>query len=350
MLILASSHKAISYHFEFPPGQDASFCPRFANRVSGVILNNLLVGLHKWAWRQDENFITEAFAHLLRYLLEHERDIAVALLDYLTGGSLSPFLHKAKAISVTTQVTTDEGRPDVEIRTSDCLAYVEAKSDSDVRPDQLHHYRRALDRSEIEHKVLVLVTRRPIEFDLQDNGVDVHRRWYEVANEVQKLTRKDEVTNFLVKQFDEFLKERSLTMEKVGWELRNGVKAAFDLIAMVEEAIKAKSAQPTAASFGQVFAGYYVRKKDAWVGIYWESPTVLDFHTVEMTIDENQAREDLGYGERYRDSMNKPPHWRYRLDLESEEVHFFALTRESQISIIEQFIKKCLDGLDKIRK
>ena len=34
--------------------------------------NNLLTLLHRWWPRQDENFMTEAFAHLLRHLLLYE--------------------------------------------------------------------------------------------------------------------------------------------------------------------------------------------------------------------------------------------------------------------------------------
>lgn len=40
--------------------------------------NNLFSALWKWAARDDENFITEAFAYVLRHLLEHETGKAQA--------------------------------------------------------------------------------------------------------------------------------------------------------------------------------------------------------------------------------------------------------------------------------
>ena len=51
--------------------------------------NNLLVNLHKWASKQDENFTTEAFVFLLNYLLDHEPEIAVNVLRKMTDGFLS---------------------------------------------------------------------------------------------------------------------------------------------------------------------------------------------------------------------------------------------------------------------
>jgi hypothetical protein len=46
---------------------------------------NLLVRLHKWAI-QKENFLTEAFAHLLVHLLEREPDVAAKIICEITGG------------------------------------------------------------------------------------------------------------------------------------------------------------------------------------------------------------------------------------------------------------------------
>ena len=47
--------------------------------------NNLLVRLHKWAFRQDENFLTETFAYVLEYLCEHEPEAASDIIFRLTN-------------------------------------------------------------------------------------------------------------------------------------------------------------------------------------------------------------------------------------------------------------------------
>ena len=103
--------------------------------------NNLLLRLHKWAWRQDENFQSEAFAHLLEHLRDSEPEVAADLLKKLTGGKLALPEGNVRSVSVTTQVTTDTGRPDLELSALGHLVYVEAKVNAAVDSAQLMRHR-----------------------------------------------------------------------------------------------------------------------------------------------------------------------------------------------------------------
>lgn len=47
---------------------------------------NVFLRLHKWAWRQDENFMTEALAVVLEHLLVLAPEVGVRLVARLTGG------------------------------------------------------------------------------------------------------------------------------------------------------------------------------------------------------------------------------------------------------------------------
>jgi hypothetical protein len=85
--------------------------------------NNLLLRLHKWAWRQDENFLTEAFAHLLVHLLENEPEAGLGLLKALTGGVLDLPPIEARGVEVRTHVTSSEGTPDLELRSTAHLVW-----------------------------------------------------------------------------------------------------------------------------------------------------------------------------------------------------------------------------------
>ena len=79
--------------------------------------NNLLVRLHKWASRQDENFLTEAFVHLLQHLPAYEAEAGVRLIGRLTNGVIAESADHAKAIEIRPQVVSGEGTPDISIRT-----------------------------------------------------------------------------------------------------------------------------------------------------------------------------------------------------------------------------------------
>ena len=84
--------------------------------ASDVDDNNLLSQLYKWTSRQDENYVTDAFAHLLRHLREHQPSDVIHILSRLTGDRLRVVTEDISEVAITTQVTTERGRPDLEIQ------------------------------------------------------------------------------------------------------------------------------------------------------------------------------------------------------------------------------------------
>ena len=312
-----------------------------------------MTALHRWAWRQDENFVTEAFAHLLCHLRDHEPDAFVGLLNYLTGPEPKHRLDRPETAKITTQVTKDEGRPDMEIRSGDHLVYVEVKVESGLGWRQLKRYRTALGKDDAGSRTLVLLTRYHVEEDASGTKPHVTRRWYGVAEQLRERLARDTWAHpqsaFLVRQFTDFLQDRGMTMERVTSELGNGVRALWNLIQMLEEALEGHKAIYR-QSVGQEWSGYYVRDKKGWAGVMWERPTDLVLQSNELAVDDDAA-EHVGYGavEPYRWGPGGKA-WYHRLVLDSEEVHFFARSRASQIQCIEEFVKKGLEGLAKLEE
>lgn len=308
---------------------------------------NLLIALHKFAERQDENFTTEGFAHLVRHLLQNDPAVGVNLLAFLTQARLGVRVDNAKSVDVQTQVATDSGRPDMQIGTADHLVYVEVKLGSDVSPDQLGRYRRELDSSGFLNTTLVLLTRYPPEIEPVARVPDVSRRWYGVAEHLRGALAHcaaDSTSAFLIRQFLDFLQERGMTMEQVTWELKAGVKALENLMAMLDEVLEGRVPEHK-ISVGKEWAGYNIEGKKAWIGIHWADPTILTFHTWEVDIDSRVA-EELGYGD--TEKRGGRLRWSVKLDLESEEEHFFARSRRSQMRRIEEFVDHSLAALKKL--
>ncbi len=147
--------------------------------------NNLLLRLHKWSWRQDENFLTEAFAHLLQHLLIHEPEAAVRVLKELTNGFPTLEAGEARSVEVRTQVFSAEGTPDLQLRTLNQVALLEVKSESDVNPEQLKRYRELLRRSGVP-STLILLTRYPVTPADPREHADFNVRWYQVAEWLER--------------------------------------------------------------------------------------------------------------------------------------------------------------------
>lgn len=56
--------------------------------------------LHKWAARQDENFVTESLAVVLEQLLILAPEVGVRLVSQLTGGFIDLVPEDASAIEI----------------------------------------------------------------------------------------------------------------------------------------------------------------------------------------------------------------------------------------------------------
>jgi len=106
---------------------------------------NLLVALHKYAHHQDENFTTEAFAHLLRHLVAFDPGTACSLFDCLSGGGLRLTAGDCPTLGIKTQQTDEAGRPDIWVEGPTQLVIIEVKVESEPGLDQLDRYRDILN-------------------------------------------------------------------------------------------------------------------------------------------------------------------------------------------------------------
>ncbi len=315
----------------------------------GVPDNNLLLALHKYASRQDENFLTEAFAHLLRHLAHCEPRAAASILKKLAGGVVTMAPDETDRISITTQIVISSGRPDIEIRSRDWLIYVEVKAESGLGESQLKRYQEALKNSGMDRTSLILLTRYPVLSEKETQLADAAIRWYQVAQWLEREKVEKPESTYLLKQFLEFLRSRGMTMERVSWELARGVKSLRSLIEMVGESLAAlEISSDSNRTCAWEWIGYYLESKPRrfFVGISYQHPNLLEFDTQDFKIDK-AAYEELGIGRIQKDQYFGEI-WVNELDLASEEVHFFALSKTTQMQRVESFIKQSLDAARQI--
>ncbi|WP_020471749.1 PD-(D/E)XK nuclease family protein [Zavarzinella formosa] len=305
---------------------------------------NLFLRLHKWASRQDENFVTESFAYLLRHLIEAESLAASRFLRSFSGGFFDLKTDEARTVNVRTQIFSGEGTPDLALNVADRLAYIEVKVESPATAEQLLNYRRLLDESAVPHTQLILLTRYPV--DIKHAGLSGLRfvRWYEVSEwlvEQQAKYKFQAVGEFLAGQFLEFLGSRSMSMAQVSWELTGGIRALRNFSLMLAESAHAAGVRVTPQGTYHE-TGAWLDGKAYWIGIDFEMPNILKFMTWKRPVDPKAAQE-LGVGE-IHEWTNKSAHgWERKLDLAAEDVHFFALSRASQMQILEAFIKESVE-------
>ena len=306
---------------------------------------NLFLRLHTWASGQDENFTSESFAYVLQHLTEHDPAVGARIVRRLTGCRLDLSPQDAEFVTITTQVSIAEGRPDIEIRTPDHLVYVEVKVEAELGEQQLERYRSALTRSGYAYTTLVLLTQYPMMF-AEPECPDIAIRWFDIADWFEEEAASGRLTHpstsFVVTQFLGFLYGRNLAMEKVGWELGPGVRSLGSLLAMMKEAIDGdRRIKRYNLYLSQDFVGYYLGAAAYYLGLYYEQPAVLRFQTWGVKISkERGSAVNIG---RLWEERPVGLRWGNTLDLESEEVHFYALPKAKQMQCIERFYRQSLD-------
>ena len=317
--------------------------------------DNLLSTLHKWASRQDENFVTDAFAYLLRHLLSHDPQCGTVVLRVLTDGVFDIGADDARKVVVTTQVTTDHGRPDMKIEFPGHLAFVEVKVESRQGDRQLSRYSEALSvyaRKGLATQ-LVYLTRYP-EAVVAASGPSFHAvRWFQIANCLQHQLRTNSahgsISHFLIEQFVGFLLERGMAMQKIQPDLSGGVRSLRNLLMMLGEVIAGRKLSCKRSSDFD-FIGFDFDAGQFWIGVDLESPSSLVFETSEMNIDIEKAAGS-GVGGVVMDHWTgKKKKWVNKFNVSSDNAEFFALSQSEQMNRIESFFNDCLEKAKQIEQ
>ena len=306
--------------------------------------SNLFLRLHKWAARQDENFLTESLAIVLEQLLVLAPDVGTRLVARLTDGFIELPPDSASAIEVRTQVETGHGRPDLEISIPHRLVLIEVKAESQLHTGQLEGYRTLLRECGVEETRLVLLTRYPEIIPPGAERPDVEVRWFELADwfetEMAAAAAAGEVAHFLARQFLDFLGARSMTLTQVGKYMPEGLRALSNLMNMLMEAARAcKVSVKTSAAWN--YNGLNLDGNKYWIGINYDDPENLWFSTrckinpeLARKLDGTVTEEGWVPG-RYR--------WHKSAELGSEAIHFFSRTKVSQMEWLEGYLRGCLE-------
>lgn len=311
---------------------------------------NLFARLHKWATRQDENFLTESLAVVLEQLLILAPETGTRLVKQLTDGFIDVLPDAASSIEISTQVEAVSGRPDLEVRTRNRLVWVEVKVESRLRTGQLEGYRVLLRESGFDATRLILLTRYPEGYAQGGEHADQEVRWFEVTDwlesELPQLDPGAAVAIYLLRQFLNFLRARGMNLTQVGKYLPEGLSAAVSLLNMLGEAAVACGVKPLNRPQSRAI-GLYLNEGDYWVGIAFERPTILSFASSRVRVDPAAAAQ-LVEGTTFEWGPGRGHGWKRELDLDAEEVHFFVRSKVSQIRVLEKFLRECLEMVRRV--
>ncbi|MGC1378440.1 MAG: PD-(D/E)XK nuclease family protein [Anaerolineales bacterium] len=245
--------------------------------------------------------------------------LGTAILEKLCGEVCTPWFAMSEAITITTQMTIEEGRPDIVIRVGkDRVAIVEVKHDASLGHQQLERYHAHLEKNQYKEKQLILLTRS--RHSIQETSLPReqfhHVCWYEISGWLSEAKSDNLVVDYHVYQFLDFLREKEMCMEKITWEYMEGVPAMVNLASMLGTALaEALPEEKSRKTAGWNWIGYYIGEgTDIWVGFRYREALKIVF--------ENQ-------------NGNKPS---FHNELSLPDKHFFSLSAGEQLECLIKFI------------
>lgn len=281
------------------------------------MVNNIFASLSKYNSAVDENYLTESFVFVLNSLLESDRSGCLEILRHLCVEENEFNFLSDENIAISTQETTEQGRPDIKIYSPDKLIYIEVKHDSGLGYRQIQRYKEALKLSKATVKEVILLTRFTVDFNEEEEKPHKHIRWFQIYNWLSDLKVENPINDYLIKSLLKFLEVKNMSIQKIPWEYINGTPAFKNFINMLEVAIQAASLKVYKKSAGWDWMGFYIESKKKFCGISYDNPLLLKFEVYEEKKTGSSATLNL------------------------ESVHFFSLDKDEQLNQLTQFIKKC---------
>lgn len=339
-------------------------------------MTNLLARLYKYSRSQDENFTTEAFAHLLEYLITSDAEIAQSLLKKVTNGSFDLSKYSNDKVKISTQNRTEQGITDIQISTPDFIIIFENKIEASLGYLQLEKYTEFLKSQEGKQNLLILLSKHPYEITNIELEKSVLRiRWIHISEFLKQEIRKDKIqstTRYLLQQFLDFLSGRGLSLTSTTSPISESVnnyllsnpkenifyqhkpnrlkeitelKELHSLMESLRSAVK--NVRPSTKI--KLDSGRNSRKGSPWIGfnfdgmdsfavIYLDSPNEIIFETYNRKID-IQKLEQSEIGNIFWEEKWNWKKWEFSLNLET--VNFYNESESSQLEILEKFIKYC---------
>jgi len=302
--------------------------------------DNLLMSLSRWASGQHENFLTDAFVHLLNRLAGAAPTNFGQLLERLTRGAIHPAEDLLADFRVASQVSTDMGIPDIAISGPGHYVLVEVKDQSPVDPGQLRLYSKVIEERPEEHRCLVSLIRHLAPVGDVEWLVEPVK-WSEVAEwlgEMRDDPGLDNITRHTIGQFLGYLEGIGMAVERVGWELLPGLEQLMNLRVLLREALESVGVHKVWTAYGAEFNGMAIPDPETnttsyYFYVHYEDPGDIRF----VTYIEKVRPDRLSTWQPHSNTQVKRV-----LRADSESTHFFARTLSSQKNLLEEFAASCL--------
>lgn len=129
-----------------------------------------------------------------------------------------------------------------------------------------------------------------------------------------------------------------MSIKKVSWQYKNGLKSFLNLWNMIETSLESLQEEGLLHNVNikitKSHAGFYLNDDDFWVGVHLEDPEKIFFGYRNHHTEDNEI---------FKDMINLPGHDIPARVYDFNENHFFELPRGEQQKEIFNFLKESVE-------
>ena len=322
------------------------------------LYNNLFTYKPSKEKSSAENFITEAYVLLLQFSLENKTGFIQHFFNLLKDDVVEDGRSRIK-ISTQKSFNTSLKRraiPDITIQTEKEYIFIEVKYGADINTyqvseedqtliDQVKLYQEIELPAGISRRLYTLVLRKS-EHDFTNGSPDFKKEifWYDIHRMIKNYKSDNEIESYLLNQFKIFMENNYMSIDKVSYEFKPGMKSLLALINQMETALTELSIQYK-SSYSYNWFGYSLfnsSNKEPNFGFlvnYWDpEKIVFEFNNESAQVKIKQQHLDSEF-------VSDPENHALNNTFNFENEHYFCLKPEEQLEKLKAWIKRNFDLL-----
>jgi|GEM_PF-5947306 len=289
----------------------------------------------------EENYSPELLVYLLNYSLMNETPLFINFMKLLRENiEIADY----KDFKISTQeifysANNIKAIPDITIKTERQYYFIEVKVESDLNyyptgnaddsASFINQIQKYQDINCSRSKHVYLLTKYINDEQFSDCS-DFQRKikWFEIHQLLKDYHSENSIENYLVPEMIKFMEDKGMAIQKVSYELMEGMKSLKNLLMQIETALEGIQYHQ---STGLQYLGYLLGNKDAWVGTYYEGNRLRFEHYHQKVVEFIKENKLPNY------DFKNYYHYTY---FDFEKYHYFCLTPEEQVDLLRKWIQE----------
>jgi hypothetical protein len=296
----------------------------------------------------EENYSTESFVYILNFSKRNKTHLFSRFMKILEK---EINLRDYERYEINTQnsfygANNAKCIPDISVEAEEEIFFIEVKVESGLNvylteneegnKEIINQIQRYQGIKSFKKKNIFLLTKYSCNLSYEDcNDFKNNIKWWEIYELLNCYKSDNVIENFLILEFKRYLEEKKMTIQKVSYELLNGMESLINLLEQLRSALEEIPYKNNSAS---LYLGYLLyldlqdKQKKAhsgWVGLLLDKGKLVFQYLNKNAIKMIESKYSKDFIKEDGD---------YAINFDFEENYYFCLKPEDQLRKLKDWV------------